>query len=167
MSNHSHQQQNQQQKPQITKHWRFLLQSGDQDFATRARQHVLRKYGQSARVTTDLGALSLHEDSTIVVLYKDPRRDIRDKDGTRPRKITTGFGKQREEGEKCEVLESPPVKCEGFYRDADDNQGAVNLMGESGLIAALTKACQSDPRRAAAIRVQYDDRNRVLQVRPV
>ena len=161
------QQQQQQQKPQITKHWRFILQSGDQEFATRARRHVQSRYGQGVKVTTDLGTLSLHEDSTIVVLYKDPKRDIKDKDGTRPRRRTTGYGKDRVDGERCEVLESPPVKCDRFYRDSDDNQGSVTLTGENGLIAALHDACKSDPKRAAPVRVQYDDRNKVLQVRAV
>lgn len=173
MSNQPQQQQSKQQQPQVDRHWRFVVQSGDVDFATRARNHVRKVYGNHVKVTTTLGTRGLSETSTVVVLFKDPAREIRDKDGTtRPRRMTAGYGKDRVVGEKCEVLESKPVRCDRFYREGrGDNDGAVSLQSwtdqkgrHEGLLAALTKACASDPDRAAPVRCQYDDRNELIQV---
>lgn len=170
------QQQNKQQQPQVDRHWKFVIQSGDVDFATRARRYVQTTYGSKVKVTTTLNAHVLSEQSIVVVLFKDPRRDITDKvtKEQRPRRMPTGYGKDKTPGEKCEVLQTQPIKCDRFYREGrgEDQDGVVALTSwkdskgveHDGLLAALTKACSSEPGRAGPVRCQYDDRNHVIQV---
>jgi len=158
MSQQAQQQQSKNPQPEWKPTHRtiFLVQT-DAAFEPRARRYVTTKYGPGIRdqqtgelkhpwrVVTDMNGGRLTHENTIVVLWFDGDRPIREKDGTwRERDMG-----QKEKGQRVrkpeppEVLESKPIACKDFWRDNGENDEGVDL---AQLCNAITK--QIHPCRA-------------------
>lgn len=145
------QQQTQQQQKQPAwrpdKRTRFLILSdAGVDFETRARGHMRTLYQEKLTMVTTLDARGLTEDHTIVLIFQDPHAWVKDKQSgeMRPRRPARKEGSPPRvvaPAEKPEIVVSDPLKLTGFWREGrgDENDGAINLNGEKGLIAALQK----------------------------